>query len=165
MPVKYYRMRTNPFHKPVMKVGITRYRISTTNSNRWKGSVRFSTRNYIGESRGKPCGSAWYTCFWIRILRISHDEMKVLAVNCLPDVMGDLTVECYEDGGALPLCDAVQWESNLLRIAIAIKTKTSYSILKILIQNQMKVGKFILKPVGEKTRGIASLKWLLFYLK
>ena len=76
--------------------------------------------------------------------------MKVLAVNCLPDVMGDLTVECYEDGGALPLCDAVQWESNLLRIAIAIKTKTSYSILKILIQNQMKVGKFILKPVGEK---------------
>jgi hypothetical protein len=40
--------------------------------------------------------------------------MEVLAVNYQPDVMGDLTAECYEDGGALPLCDAGHHEKVIL---------------------------------------------------
>ena len=50
-------------------------------------------------------------------------------------------------------------KSNLLRINIP-KTKTFSAILKILkilIQNQALGVNFTLKPVGEKTRSIASL--------
>ena len=50
-------------------------------------------------------------------------------------------------------------KSNPLRKPIIPMPKTSSVILKILIQNRVKVGKIILKPVGEKTRGIASLPY------
>ena len=52
--------------------------------------------------------------------------------------------------------------SNTLQITIGVKTKTSsviLEILKILIQNQALGVNFNIKPVGEKTRGIASLHY------
>ena len=49
-------------------------------------------------------------------------------------------------------------QGNPLRMAIVHKSKTSSVIHKILIQNQVLGGKFILKPFGEKRRGIASLQ-------
>ena len=39
-----------------------------------------------------------------------YDELEILAVECPAVEMGDLTVECYEDGGALPLGDVVRNE-------------------------------------------------------
>jgi len=51
-------------------------------------------------------------------------------------------------------------ESGLSTGTIASKSKTSFVILKIisiLIQNRVLKRKFTLKPVGEKTKGIASL--------
>ena len=52
-------------------------------------------------------------------------------------------------------------KSNPLQITLMLKPKTSsviLEILKILIQNQLIAGKVILKPIAEKTRGIASLQ-------
>jgi hypothetical protein len=43
-----------------------------------------------------------------------YDEMEILTVECPAVEMGDLTVECYEDGGALPLCDVVRNEKVIL---------------------------------------------------
>ncbi len=48
----------------------------------------------------------------------------------------DLTVGSYEDGGALPLCDAERHEKaikdNYLQITSAFKPETSFIILEIL---------------------------------
>jgi hypothetical protein len=67
--------------------------------------------------------------------------MGDLAVMCQLDEMGDLAVGCYEDGGALPLCDAVHHDRlTVSQITITLKPKTFsviLVILKILIQNAM----------------------------
>jgi hypothetical protein len=43
-----------------------------------------------------------------------YDEMEILTVECHGVEMGDLTVECYENDGALPLCDVVRNEKVTL---------------------------------------------------
>jgi len=73
----------------------------------------------------------------------------------------------YEDGRALPLFNLRLWTAfmgnkNQLTVTTSpTKSALIREILKYLesvIQNQVLVGEFILKPVGEKTRGIASLQ-------
>ena len=50
--------------------------------------------------------------------------MKVLEVNCQPVVMVEPSGGCYEDGGAMPLCDeeGVSY-SNPLRIPLHLDQK------------------------------------------
>jgi len=59
--------------------------------------------------------------------------MGDLRVICHAMEMGDLTVECYEEGGAMPLCDcSTQREIKSLRMSYAIKSRTSLIIRDIL---------------------------------
>jgi hypothetical protein len=70
----------------------------------------------------------------------------------------------YNDGRALRLFDLEHQETTIrdkhLQLTLTSESKTSSLILKILeilIQNQVLRVKFTLKPIGEKTRSIASL--------